>query len=445
MIIEKDTEIFREFVNIVVQRYPRYTVKQINDKRWKTKNKCLVDTPVKAHLQGKYHVGVLGKWYPEYCILDMDNVLREEPERIKDILRVDELGSMLCSSGSPDSYHILLRPTYNNKPPTLRLLHNAFKIFGKQNNIEIYPQANKTIKIPFGYGQDCLDFDYINLKNWQEKFNWFLKLNDFNLSGIPYHQPELDLKIENPGQPNTYKEGEYLLKYGLQAKSSRNESQYKMLYYLWRKNTPQSIAIDIVWKVIKEKHNNFSKDIITNPGECRKEIIRQAGIIYNTYEFASVYPDETHNIYGGFITKGDIADIVRINPKLSRIRYLYHIVKYCNPRRYRYLINVHSDKLIEWSSRENYLKYIDELFRPGIIKRCGSYSVDRFSKSIKIKWNYRDPDNAILDDGRAPNTLEETLQLSFKPEEFRELLKNAGSERTTAIEIVKRIYEGVKN
>ena len=32
----------------------------------------------------------------------------------------------------------------------------------------------------------------------------------------------------------------------------------------------------------------------------------------------------------------------------------------------------------------------------------------------------------------------------IKPEEFKELLKEAGSKRTTAIETVKRLFEGVK-
>ena len=126
------------------------------------------------------------------------------------------------------------------------------------------------------------------------------------------------------------------------------------------------------------------------------------------------------------------------------MRFLYSLVKYCYPRRYRTFIDIHSDKLKEWSKR-NYLKYLDELIKVGIIKRGDKYSVDRFSKSIKIKWNFKDSREAILYDSRAPDTLEDTIKLSYRPEEFKELLKEAGSERTTAIETVKRLYEGVKN
>ena len=207
-----------QYKSIFPQYLPRYAVKQIGGS-WKTKNKHLSDIPIKAHLNGQYYVGVLGKWYPEYAILDLDNVLKEEPEKIRDTLNLDESNSMLCRSESPNSYHILIRPSYNNKPPTVRLLQNIFKTFGKQNNIEIYPQANRTNRLPFGYRQDCLDIEYMNLKDWKSKLNWFLKLDDFDLSDIPYQQRELDLTYENPGRPDVFKEGEYLLQYGLQIKN----------------------------------------------------------------------------------------------------------------------------------------------------------------------------------------------------------------------------------
>jgi len=439
-------DLFTEYKNTFIQRLPRYTVKLKDNKSWRTKKKLLTDTPIKAHLLEKYTVGVLGKWYPEYSILDIDNVTKEEPERIRDGLGLDESNSMLYSSESPNSYHILIRPAYNNRPPTIRLLQDTFKMFGKQNNIEIYPQPNRTIRLPFGYKQDCLDIEYIHLKKWEDKLYWFLKLDNFDLLTIPYQQRELDLIYKNPGIPDVFKEGGYLLKNGLQIKNSRNESQFKMLYNLWRRNIPYSTAIELVWLVIKNKHNGFSKDIINNPGAVEKEIIRQAGRIYDTYEHSYIYPDETHNGYNGHITKKDIPDIVRLSKaNLPRMRFLYNLIRYCYPRRYRNFINIHSDKLIEWSSTENYLKYLDELNKLEIVKRWDTYKKDKFSKSINIKWNFRDSSNAILDDSRSPDTFEDTIKLSYKPEEFRELLKKAGSGRTTAISLTKRLYESVAN
>ena len=126
------------------------------------------------------------------------------------------------------------------------------------------------------------------------------------------------------------------------------------------------------------------------------------------------------------------------------MNFLYNLVKYYYPRRYRIFINIPSDKLIEWSSRDKYLKYLEEFSNQGIIKRGDKYSVGRFSKSIKPNWPFKDSKEASLCENRSPDTLEDTIKLSLKPEEFRELLKEAGSERTTAIETVKRLFEGVK-
>lgn len=437
---------FNEYVDTFVQKLPRYAVKFKESDYWRIKKKFLVDIPIKAHLSKEYCIGVLGKWYPEYSILDIDNVPLKEAERIRDKLGLEPTNSMLCSSESPNSYHIIIRPAYNNKPPTIRLLQNIFNPFGKQNNIEIYPQPNRTIRLPFGYKQNCLDFEYIHLKGWKDKLYWFKRLDDFDLSTIPYQQQELDLTFKNPKLPSVFEEGRLLLQYGLQIPNSRYDAQFKVLYYLWRKNIPINEAIKLVWLLIKNKHNGFSKDIITHPIIVRKEINRQAGRIYNTYEHAYIYPDETHNSHNGYITKPDIKDIVRIcKANLPRMKFLHHLVKYCYPRRHRNFINIHSDKLKEWKSKRSYIQYLDELIKLEIIQRGNSYSVDRFSKSIKINWDFKDLKEAILDDSRSPNTFEDTIKLSYEPGEFKALLQKAGSKRTTTIEIIKKIYQSVKN
>ena len=197
------------------------------------------------------------------------------------------------------------------------------------------------------------------------------------------------------------------------------------------------------YSVIKTKHNGYSEEV--NSGNWRiikEEIKRQARTIYSTYEHSNIYPDEIHNSFNGYITKADIQDIVMLcKASMPRTKFLYNLVKYCYPRRYRTFVDIHSDRLIEWSQR-NYLKYLEE-FR-GILKRGEIYQVDKFSKSIQLNWNYKDT-GAILIEDRAPDTFEETIRLSYKPEEFRELLTAAGTKRTTAINTVRRLYEGVTN
>jgi len=443
-----DQKDFRQYTKTFIQRLPWYTVKQ-KDKSWKTKKKPLSDRAIKAHLNGQYSVGVLGKWYPGFAILDIDDKDRDTAEEIRENIRLDTNNSMELSSESPNSYHLLVRVTYNGKPPTIRLLNEVLKPFAREHNIEIYPQSNKTIRLPFGKNQKPLDFEYANLNGWKEYLWWFNKLDDFDLREVPNHQLMLDLNIEpgNGFKISTYQEGKFLYKNGLVEKSSRNKSQFKVLYFLWRNNYALANAIDIAWQWIKNKHNGYSKEV--NSGKWRtiqNEIIRQANWIYSNYELSRIYPDEIHNVYKGYITKADIEKILHISRAgLPMAKFLFNLIKYCYPRQYKTFINIHSNFLRDWSFR-NYQKYLNSLQELGVIKRYGSYKVKEFSKSISINWNFKEDTNLIiLTDHRAPETFEETIIASYKPEEFRELLKKAGSKRVNAINATKRIFEGVTN
>jgi hypothetical protein len=221
---------------------------------------------------------------------------------------------------------------------------------------------------------------------------------------------------------------------------SRNDSQFKVLKYLNRQNIALEVAIDLTFKWIRNKHNGYSKDIITSPQAVKKEIERQARSVYFYNDYHQIYPDSTHNLHNGFITKADIEKIFYITEtSLPKAKFLFHIVKYCYPRRFRTFISIHSDKLIDWSKR-GYQSHLEALQRQDIVKRYDSYQVDKFSKSIKINWNFKDSSQAILIDGRAPETWEDTIRAKFEPEEFREHWIKAGSKRDTAIKVTSRIF-----
>jgi len=438
-----DQRDLKQYIENFVQRQPRYVVKQIGKKSWISKNKPLSDKPIKAHLNGQYHVGVLGKWYPGYAILDIDDRDENKVEEIRESLKLDSSNSMLLTSESPNSYHILFSPTYNNKPPTIRLLNEILKPPAIENGMEIYPQANKAIRLPFGKNQYAIDFDYIGLDTWNEKLYWFNKLDDLDLKTIPQQlRLDLNIKPDNDFRISTYEEGKFLYRVGLVEKHSRHNSQFKVLYYIWRQNIPIETAVDMTWKWIREKHNNNSQDIKTSQQTVKNEIIRQAQRIYSNYELRLFYPDEIHNIYKGYITKADIEDIFYIaKANIPKAKFLFNLVKYCYPRQYRTFIRLHSDTLLQWSNVKGYQKQLDDLQSLKIIKRYDSYQVDSFAKSIKIKWNFRDPRKAVLVDHRAPEDLSETIKACYEPEEFRELLLKAGSKRTSSIMSVKAIFE----
>lgn len=440
-----DHKDFREYTNQFIQRLPRYGVKQ-EGKGWKTKKKPLSDKAIEAHLNGQYYVGVLGKWYPSYAILDIDDKDRDTAEEIRESLKLDSSNSMIMTSESPDSYHILFRPSYKNKPPTIRLLNEILKPYSMEKGIEVYPQANKVIRLPFGYKQYTIDPEYISLDTWPKKLYWFNKLDDMDLRDIPNQQLTLDLNVRPDKSPKTsvYHEGKFLYEKGLIGKNTRYDSQWKVLYYLYRRYNPAlENAIEMTWQWIKNKHKGYSDKV--NSGKwtvIKNEIIRQAKWIYCNYELSNFWPDDTHNLYNGYITKGDIEEIFYFaKGNIPKAKFLFNLVKYCYPRQHRPLIQLHSDILLQWSNVKGYQKQLEDLQRLRIVKRLDSYQVDSFAKSVKIKWNFRDPDKAIFIDSRAPEDLPETVRASYEPEEFRELLKKAGAQRTSAYMAVKAIFE----
>ena len=433
---------FRSYVDLFVQRIPRYAVKK--SRSWTTKNKPLSDRPVKAHLAGQYAVATLAQWYPSFAVIDIDDRPRGVVDEIRDKLGLEEKNSMLFSSESPDSFHLLLRPEYSSKPPTIRLLGNIFHNFCLQNGVEIYPQATRAIRLPFGPCQEPLDFEYLGLDTWEAKLFWFQKLDAFDLRGVRGQQYLLDLALpDKPAIPHLLEDNPAaLFQHGLQAPSSRNYAQFKILYWLWRRNVPRETAQDMVWAWVRKRHNGFSKDIISHPSAVRKEIGRQAGCIYDHYDLARVYPDSTHNLVTGFISKHDVENVIRVaRGSLPRMRFLFHLVKYCAPRRYRTFVNVHRDRLIEWGNNRTYGKYLREFEEQGILTRGRSYQPGVFSKAIKMVWPFKSSSDAVLYDGRSVEDFEGTVRLVFTPEEFRVLIRNAGADRGWSFKMIRKIWK----
>lgn len=443
----KKTGSFEEYTTLFIQRLPRYAIK--SQRSWISKNKPLSDVPIKAHLAGKYAVAVLGKWYPEFAILDIDSKPVDTVQEIRESLNLTSSNSKLHKSESADSYHLLFRPEYYDKPPTLNLLNAVFRNFCRTRGVEIYPQRSRAIRLPFGPNQLAVDLEYAHLKSWEDHLYWFEKLDKFDLSSVKDHQMVFD--FERPDKKlvisiGIMEEAEYFYDNGLQAHSTRHETQHKIIYFFWRQNVSHETAKELVWDWINKKHNGFSKDILRSPREVKREIERQADHIYSKYQYSQIYPDSTHNLFTGYITKPDLSDIVEAaRASLPRMRFLFNLVKYSYPRRLRTFVSVHRDKLIEWSSRKTYLKYLNELEEKNIIKRGSAYQPGQFSKDLKINWKFRSSNQAVLREGRAIDQFEDALRTIHKPDEFRQLLLKAGCERTTSLEMINTIWKKNKD
>jgi len=444
----RDPLSLQDYNSTFVQRHPHYGVK-FPGQTWTTRSKPLSDNMVRNHLSGKCAVGTLARYYPEYAILDIDDKPLEYAQEVRSELSLDDTNSILSGSESPDSYHVILKPLYNGEPPTVNLLQNIMRDYALIRGIEIYPQKNRVIRLPFGKNQPCLDAIYAHLDAWEDKLYWFKKLDEVDLSTFPRHQTVLtfpDQYVQGI-RLSSMEEGRDLFEHGLQHFSSRHYSQFQVLYYLWRHNVPMDVAIETTYAWIKRMHNGFSKDVIRYPQRCLSEIKRQASHIYTKYNSRGIYPDHTHNSQNGYITEPDVRRIFQIAGSIDGLSvmpvasFLFGIVKYSYPRRYRHQFPVHTDKLIQWSSRRSYGTYLNALHEKDVVHRGSSYLAGQYSKPLTVNWSYGQSEHAIKYDGRAVDTLSDTVRVIYKPDEIRTILKGAGMKRAAAHMAVERIYQ----
>jgi hypothetical protein len=125
--MNEDIAILDDYALLFVQRSPRFAKKSYRPgARWATIHRRLSNKMIRGHLQHEYAIGTLSRWYPEVGIIDIDDREKGELDEIRDKLGLDASNSMLCSSESKDSYHILFRPKLNEKPPTTKRLYDDF-------------------------------------------------------------------------------------------------------------------------------------------------------------------------------------------------------------------------------------------------------------------------------------------------------------------------------
>ena len=396
-------------------------------------------------MNGQQAIACLSRWYPEYAALDLDDVTWTAVDKIRTGLLLDDSNSMLLSSESPDSYHIYFRPEYNGKPPTIDLLQAVLKPYAKARGIEIYPQRNRPFRLPFGKGQNCLDFQEQFVEKWEQKLYWLAKKDSFDLSGVKNHQTSFDFKPPEQRIPSVDPAGApvdvaALLRDGLQGPSTRDRAQFQIIRHLWRQNVTQDDAWRFLWDWIGRKHNGHSTDYLKHPQMVHHHIRHQVLAYYDRMRNFFVLPDHPHLTHKGYISKPDLLEIIKVAAgNLPRMKFIFELVKYMNPRKYRESVPIHSDKLIEWSSRETYQKNLEYLDGKGILKRGPGYLVGEKSKGIKLEWPYQTDKDAILFEGRAVETLEKVVTMLFKPTDFRGLLEGY-VKRTTALMTIKTLF-----
>lgn len=439
-------DLFPLYVDAFAQtRWPRYAVKAPGG--WRTRKGYLSDAEIRKHLAGELAVGCLGSWYPKHLILDIDNRTRAEVEEIRAGLSLNDRNSMLLSSESPDSYHIYARAIRNGKPPTIDLLQVALKEYARVRGIEIYPQRNRPLRLAFGKGQNCLDKKDLYILGWEKQLLCLERKDDFDLSTVKGTQDEfefmpMDKKIITPSELMIHVDVPGLLKNGLQGPSTRDRAQFELVKYLWRQNVTREDACRFIWAWLCKGHNGFSKDFLKYPRMVQEHIRHQVTEYYAKMQYYFALPDRPHISHKGYICKPDILEIVNLcGGNLPRMRFAFELVKYMNPRRHRESVPIHSDRFIEWSSDKTYFGNLQYLEEKGILTRSSWYMMGKQSKTVKLDWPYKTEKEAVRWGDRTVESLNDAVRMTFKPAEFRELLRGY-VKRTTALMIGKTLFEG---
>ncbi|GAI32567.1 unnamed protein product, partial [marine sediment metagenome] len=248
------------------QRRPRYGIKPLTGGHWTTKNKPLSDSPVLAHLYGKYYTGCLARYYPAVACLDIDHKSHQFVGEIRSMLHMKSHNSVLIESQSPGSYHLFFIPVLNGKPLTIKKLHSVFKSFLKEHDIELYPQANRIFRLAFSPHQQILDVVGRSLAHWQDKLHLLDSLDEYDVSQVPGCQLSFDIEVETPSIIiGSLQDGFDLLGQKLYKTGTRSGIQYKILCTLVRSNVLQLDAEHIVWEWIQINHNGCSDDYNRSP------------------------------------------------------------------------------------------------------------------------------------------------------------------------------------
>lgn len=421
---------FDEYRQTFVQPFPYFGYQPIGGE-WKIVHRPLSSHIVWKHLQGKAYAASLGKWYPEYAAFDFDGRSLYDVQSIRRKLGFDETNSLLCNSMTKGNYHLFFRPEYNCNPPTLRLLKTVLTPKALAFGIEIYPQEKRPFRLPFGMKQSCID-EGKELADWMWLIHLFNKLETIDLVSFcdgEYQKNQIamikSVSVEQGFKESAYIDGEVLFENGLIQSHCRNNSQFKVLYYLWRNNVSLYQAIEMTKEWIKKMHNNFSDSVKRSQWRIiGKEIERQASHIWETYELQGVFPDQIQKKYQGWITTNDMLKILEYTEgKKIESEFLFQLVRYWRAREIQEFVPIHHQVLNKFANYRTCLDYLFRFEAMGFLERKSGYYKGVFSKKIKINLPKASITEAVLIDNRSPDTFKEALKALHNLYDLYPLLK----------------------
>lgn len=445
--------------DLFVRSFPKNYGIQWPGRLWITCHKPLYYPLVDAHLSGRYWISKPAANIPDFFYLDFDVRKPAAPTPTNGSKRrgrtthpvsnniQDRVAAVIDRLGlSPGQYFLMTSPSFGKDGSchmALRLELKGELPFHKYGYTtlhrlvgdlcEVYPQANRKFRLPFGRDQHLIsaDGEVLCYLDWREAMPYVNKLDPVAIESLPYRSSwpslttaadELEYTLDNPppDEPRAWSRREAcdeLWAHGLQMSGTRNHAQWQLVVDCWRGNwLPEDTAAEIKgW--IRQHHNGCSETVNLEAWhEIYGEIDRQVAWVYKHFTH---YPDNVHNQRGGGLTTADLNWIAQIfHGDIVNQRRLARLINFYRPRAHHDKVFIPYHKWHEIAHKRHYHEFMEKLFALNLLESDMKYFHDpnwfEFSYCRKFKLHLP-PSNGetIIQDGRNVIDYDEALFASY--------------------------------
>lgn len=474
----KNDENYQDYKRVIRPRFDSYGIQHLPKivkvgrrykeqwQRWYTaKNK---DGSFKNLNDKVIYLGHLGRKYwaggkaGEFVSLGLADADVEDPQQQQ--FAIEHIAEKLQASKDQFCYimpnysprgrlHILFKVQYKGYPVKYSLFRK--KLESAIKPYELYPHYWRLMRFPFGYRQTSLIYDdsadaLIPQDNWtwRDQLYHFEKLEPIELSQLPFTHTKDETKLGKAEkmEMTMIEEGKYLYEHGLQEPNSRHDSQPKILFYLYRQNANMQEAIFKTQRLMRKKHNGFSKE--ANKGNWRfidRDIEEQGKWLYERLESTRQYPDAVHNLYEGYVCKEDLFLIREISQPLMAIlknetlftiqSRMANVIRWVRPRRHWDWVYVpwwvRAEITGDW---HDYIDFFDALEEARIIRLNRHYKVGSYSQSMQFLPYLKKANeeiDIIQNDGRGIHEHPRAVLKAFPDMSYREFMEFTGASDMT--------------
>lgn len=329
----------KEYRNLFCKEPHKGYILQHPNGEWKFRGKPVSDPLIRAHVNGKYWVGVPGGWRTKFAVVDFDHPTEAKISETIRRLKLDKGQYLLFTSPSwwdTKNCHLYFPVEYKGHFPTCKL---SLAAIGNvvDPKLEIYPQPKKPFRLPLGKNQWPLDDGGFpqGWMGWQAGLDELLALEPLALETLPFARelPFTPKTIDPDAGSHLTRHSECveLWKAGLQAKGERHGALKKLALWFYRRNWPLEGAVAELVEWQRKKSNGFSE--LVNRQDWKKLRSETERVVNWYYEHAPLWPDNLHNLEGA-VAASDVIQGAQLFPGdvVNQKRWC-SLIEYYRPRR----------------------------------------------------------------------------------------------------------------